>query len=92
MADVLTIRDLRIEFRRGGLPRRPPVIAVDGLTLTIGEGEIVGLVGESGSGKSTTGLAALEELNPTARAASSTSLVSRRTQSTRTRLGRQENA
>ena len=31
------------------------VLAVDGVDLTIHEGETVGLVGESGSGKSTIG-------------------------------------
>ncbi len=34
-------------------PRRPPVRAVDGVSLAIHDGEIFGLVGESGCGKST---------------------------------------
>ena len=34
-------------------PRRPPVRAVDGVTVDISDGEIFGIVGESGCGKST---------------------------------------
>lgn len=40
------------------------VHAVDGVDMTIGEGEIVGLVGESGSGKSTVGKCILRLLEP----------------------------
>jgi oligopeptide transport system ATP-binding protein len=42
------------------------VKAVDGVSFAIARGETLGLVGESGCGKSTTGLAVLRMLEPTA--------------------------
>lgn len=56
MSALLEIRDLRTWFpiRRGVFGRTiGHVRAVDGVTLSIGEGETLGLVGESGCGKST---------------------------------------
>ncbi|WP_338702044.1 oligopeptide/dipeptide ABC transporter ATP-binding protein [Streptomyces sp. Q6] len=41
------------------------VRAADGVTLTVGRGEVVGLVGESGSGKSTVGRCAVRLDDPT---------------------------
>jgi ABC-type oligopeptide transport system ATPase subunit len=60
---LLEVEDLQVHF--GGTRSTPPVKAVDGLSLTIGRGETLGLVGESGSGKSTTGLAVLRLVEPT---------------------------
>ena len=56
MSDIerlVEIEDLHIAF---GTPARA-ITAVEGVDLSIGAGEIVGLVGESGSGKSVTALA-----------------------------------
>jgi len=53
---VLDVRHVAVHFAsRGGWfgRTRPPIKAVDGVDLTIGAGETLGLVGESGCGKST---------------------------------------
>ncbi|HCN87603.1 MAG TPA: dipeptide ABC transporter ATP-binding protein DppD, partial [Oxalobacteraceae bacterium] len=50
---LLEIKNLRVEFGA----EEAPFTAVDGLDLTIDQGEVIGIVGESGSGKSVTSLA-----------------------------------
>ena len=56
MTDLLSLSGLRTQFKT----KRGVVKAVDGIDLTIEEGETVGLVGESGSGKSVTALSAMD--------------------------------
>ncbi len=65
---MLEIRNLKKHFPVGeGLFSRGKgaVKAVDGVNLTINEGETVGLVGESGCGKSTLGRTILRLIEPT---------------------------
>jgi peptide/nickel transport system ATP-binding protein len=59
-APLLEIEDLRVQYRTvRGLSR-----AVDGLSLTVRRGEILGIAGESGCGKSTLAAALLRLVRP----------------------------
>jgi peptide/nickel transport system ATP-binding protein len=54
-ADIIDLRDVAIEYPKRN--RTPAFRAIDGVSLTVGRGEVIGLVGESGSGKTTIGRA-----------------------------------
>ncbi len=65
---LVEIRNLKKYFPVGGglfSRRKGEVRAVDGVDLTVEEGETLGVVGESGCGKSTLGRAILRLIEPT---------------------------
>jgi len=62
---LLEVQDLRVEFPT----RRGTLVAVDGVSLSIAPGEVLGVVGESGAGKSMTGNAVIGLLEPPGRVA-----------------------
>jgi peptide/nickel transport system permease protein len=62
-APALSVRGLTVEYATPAGPAR----AVDGVSLTVEPGKVVGLVGESGSGKSTMAMALLGLTRPPAR-------------------------
>ena len=64
-APVLEVEQLTVEFP----VRHGTLTAVDGVSFSIGPGEVLGVVGESGAGKSVTGLAILRLLEAPGRIA-----------------------
>lgn len=69
MSDILQVVDLKKHFltqsRKNWRKRQRFVRAVDGISFTIGENEVIGLVGESGCGKTTAGTLIMRLLEPT---------------------------
>ncbi|MBW3648027.1 MAG: ATP-binding cassette domain-containing protein [Actinobacteria bacterium] len=66
---ILEVEDLAVHFfARSRLTRRSasPLKAVDGVSFSLAAGKTLGLVGESGCGKSTTALAVMRLVDPTA--------------------------
>ena len=69
MEELLQVDNLKVHFpiKRGLFSRVSEyVYAVDGVSFSLGKGETLGLVGESGCGKTSTGLAILNLIEPTA--------------------------
>ncbi len=64
---LLVVEDLKVHYPIGKTLFREGVTlrALDGVSFTVGKGEVVGLVGESGSGKTTLGRAVLRLVEPT---------------------------
>jgi len=62
-APLLAVERLRVEFPT----RDGTLVAVDGVSLSIAPGEVLGVVGESGAGKSLTGAAIIGLIDPPGR-------------------------
>jgi peptide/nickel transport system ATP-binding protein len=62
-AALLQVEQLKTGFEAGGRM----LVAVDGITFTLREGETLGLVGESGSGKSVTAFSIMRLVQPPGR-------------------------
>jgi peptide/nickel transport system ATP-binding protein len=60
---VLEVRKLRTSFNT----RRGRLVAVDGISFDVAEGEVLGVVGETGSGKSVTALSLMRLVEPPGR-------------------------
>lgn len=60
MKEVLSVENLATHF----MTRAGVIKAVDGVSFSVSEGEVLGLVGESGSGKSVTGYSIMGLVDP----------------------------
>jgi oligopeptide/dipeptide ABC transporter ATP-binding protein len=61
---LLSVRDLRTSFNVKRSGRKYRVQAVDGVSLTLNDGEVLGIVGESGCGKTTVGRSIVRLVQP----------------------------
>ncbi|MGJ4931797.1 ABC transporter ATP-binding protein [Bradyrhizobium sp. HKCCYLS2038] len=61
---ILTVSDLKTSFKVKRAGRKYRVQAVDGVSLSLREGEVLGLVGESGCGKTTVGRSLVRLVQP----------------------------
>ncbi|MFJ2241637.1 ATP-binding cassette domain-containing protein [Streptomyces sp. NPDC087859] len=63
MTTLLEVSDLRVTYPGRGFRARPHEV-LHGVSLTVGQGETLGVVGESGSGKTTIGRSVLGLVTP----------------------------
>ncbi len=61
---ILDARDVKISFKIKRSGRKYRVRAVDGVSLSLAEGEVLGIVGESGCGKTTMGRSIVRLVQP----------------------------
>ena len=66
MANLVEVENLRAYYITQAYGVKRTVKAVDGISMTIREGEVYGIAGESGCGKTTVGKAILQLIKPTA--------------------------
>ena len=83
---ILEVTDLKKHFpiKKGLFSRTVGhVHAVDGVSFSVRQGEVLGLVGESGCGKTTTGRCILRLMEPTSGSVNSTARKSQSSRSAR---------
>jgi oligopeptide/dipeptide ABC transporter ATP-binding protein len=61
---ILDVRDMKVSFSARRAARKYRVQAVDGVSLSLAKGEVLGIVGESGCGKTTLGRAIVGLVKP----------------------------